>query len=207
MAADNSADSTPNGAAITADPALNRIGKNSKIKRFRNQLARITNFWSITNILFSTLFFILRILPPMCEYLFRNCQMDMSESQAVLFMFCIAVVKNRRALDWVSYLKTFLLLCKVLNLYLFWTHDMVYGLAYAVCWLIFFVVFPEPDYSGTDNVSYFTQKQFEAEIDAGKSARCKRVLVICFYTPFAQTCINFAPLIRVLRRFAEYEIR
>jgi thiol-disulfide isomerase/thioredoxin len=91
----------------------------------------------------------------------------------------------------INYLTSSFLYTKLANLILWFYSDIRLGAVYAVFFILFAILLPEPTYSGPDSVVYFRQaNSLEDELE-----RDKRVTwLVAFYTTWNPACVTFAPI-------------
>lgn len=154
----------------------------------------------ITNIILSVLFFVLKALPPFCQYLFDDCYLELKQWEWLTFLGCVIVLKNRKQASAGEYISVACMFAKALNLILFYQISVPYAFLYAFACLLHFVFFPMPVYKGPEFVTYFRGPHLKSEI-----ARDTRVTwVICFYAAWSPPCVSFAPVFAEIS--AEYHL-
>lgn len=165
----------------------------------RAELARVTNAHHAVNALLSISYLTLRLVRPICTYLYDTCELDFGEMEVYVFLGCVSAFKSHRALDWLAFFKVLAMLTKVVNTYLFWKLDFVYGIVYAVLCLLHFVLLPEPAYAGPSECQYLNDVDLKNELEIARAARARApgggiTWLVCFFTPFSNKCIDFAPI-------------
>lgn len=173
------------------------VSRHPQIIALRVALERILNFYHVSNILLAVTFLVLRTVPPFCSYLFHSCTLNFAESQVILFTLCVTVVKNRKAIDWVSYLKTFCMLAKLANCYLFYKSNILYCIIFTTVAFLHILLVNEPVYRGPDKCIFWTDRQFEQELFEARRGNVKatsRNLLVCFFTPFSDASRSFSPI-------------
>ncbi|XP_065202641.1 thioredoxin-related transmembrane protein 2 homolog [Planococcus citri] len=157
------------------------------------------------NILMSFSYVIFKKTPVLCNYMFSNfetkCEFDSRESDILLFMLIVVMIRSRKSgsVSMINYLTSSFMYCKVASLIL-WTYaDIRTGILYGVLFLVLAIWVPEPTYEGPSNVVYFrTTATLEDELSKNKNI----TWLVCFYTVWNPSCVNFAPIFAQLS--AEY---
>ncbi|KAK7087667.1 thioredoxin-related transmembrane protein 2-like [Littorina saxatilis] len=154
----------------------------------------------ITNVLLAISFFIFKTLPGVCDVLFEDCRLELREWEWLTFLGCIIVLKNRKQANLTSYVNTACMFAKVLNLILFFKHNLAYGILYFFVGLLHFIFLPRPVYDGPENVVYFRGPNLQDELE-----RDRRISwVITFYAAWSPQCLTFAPTFAEIS--AEYSL-
>ncbi|XP_070573397.1 thioredoxin-related transmembrane protein 2 homolog [Ptychodera flava] len=164
-----------------------------------NRVRRLLHPYYIANIILCLSYVFLKVTPPCCHILFPadECSLSWEDSNAYLFLMCVLVVKNRRSDDWIQYLSAGFLFTKVANTVLFAKSDPRWGALFGVACLIIFVVFPEPAFSGPDNIIYFNEATLQEELEKDRNG----YWLVEFYAGWSPPCVRFASL------FAELSVK
>lgn len=144
----------------------------------------------ITNIILSISYILLKTLPPVCELLFDDCNLDLKEWEMLTFLGCIIVMKNRKQAAARQYISTVCLFAKVLAGYMFFKTNSAYGIIFAVFCLVQMIFFPEPVYRGPEQITYFRGPHLEEELE-----RDKRITwVVTFFAAWSPPCVSFSSI-------------
>lgn len=156
---------------------------------FFKNLARFSHPHYILNLLLSVVFFGLKTISPVCDYLFEDCQLELREWELLTFLGCIIVMKNRKQPSLIAYLGTACMFSKMLSAVLFARQNPIYAVVYVLACFLHLAFLPEPAYRGPEHVTYFRGPNLEDEIQ-----RDKRVTwLIEFYAAWSPQCAQFAP--------------
>lgn len=106
----------------------------------------------------------------------------------------------------ISYLSSSFMYAKVANAILFFYADAIYGLLFVIVFirkwddldlfglflaLVVAIFFPEPTYTGPENITYFRGAAgLEDELNRDK----KVIWLVAFYTMWSPACNNLAPI-------------
>ncbi|RZC42547.1 thioredoxin-related transmembrane protein 2 -like protein [Asbolus verrucosus] len=147
------------------------------------------------NILLSLSYVILKRTPGLCNYLFnvQECEFDGRETEILFFLIIVVMIRSRKSgsVSMISYLSSSFVYTKVANLILWFNADFLMGIFYGIIFILGALIFPEPAYSGPDNVIYFRGVQgLDEELSRSKD----RYWLITFYTVWNPACVNFAPI-------------
>jgi len=114
----------------------------------------------ILNVFASAIFPVLRGIEPLCTCMFElaedgTCTFDYRDVEIMMFLAFVIVIKNRKWLSPKEYISNLFMFSKCANFLLLMRQDWRWGVLYALLCIVLFIAFPEPSYSGPDNVSYF----------------------------------------------------
>lgn len=163
-------------------------------------------YW--VNILMALSYLISKKAIPICSRIFKHrgeemCELDSRETEILFFLLIIIMIRSRKtgSVTMVNYLSSSFLYTKVANAILWAYSDFRYGLGFLLLCVLVGMVLPEPSYKGPEHITYFRNAQtFEEEL-----SRDKRInWLICFYTVWNPSCVNFAPVFAELS--AEYNL-
>ncbi|TDG50911.1 hypothetical protein AWZ03_002566 [Drosophila navojoa] len=164
-------------------------------------------YW--VNILLAVSYLVSKKTKVICTRLFQHanqeeedvCDMDSREVEILFFLLIVVMIRSRKtgSVTMINYLTSSFLYTKVANLILWAYADFRYGLGFLLICVLVGMLLPEPSYSGPEHITYFRNaKTFEEEL-----VRDKKVSwLICFYTVWNPSCVNFAPIFAELS--AEY---
>jgi len=146
------------------------------------------------NIVLSSLFFIVRKTPGICDVLPSTentpCDFDWREMEAFMFLSCIIVIRNRSALSWYQTYSTALQFAKLTSAYLFWRMNIYFGLFYMILCTIRLYFLPDDRIKLPDSVEYLNDLQ-----------ECsKGYWLICLYSTWSPQCQKVAPVFSELSR-------
>ncbi|CAD6998879.1 unnamed protein product [Ceratitis capitata] len=173
-------------------------------KQFR-ELAK-PYYW--INIVLSISYVVAKKLYPICTRLFKHrgeemCELDSRETEILFFLLIVVMIRSRKtgSVTMVNYLSASFLYTKVANVILWAYSDFRYGIGFLLICVLVSIILPEPSYRGPEHITYFRNMQtFEEEL-----VRDKRInWLICFYTVWNPSCVNFAPIFAELS--AEYDL-
>ncbi|KAK6635357.1 hypothetical protein RUM44_000608 [Polyplax serrata] len=102
------------------------------------------------------------------------------------------MIRSRKtgSITMISYLSSSFIYTKVTNMLLWFYADLKLGLLYTVIFVLVGIFFPEPTYSGPQNVTYFRGLQgLDEELERDKQVNW----LVAFYTMWSPSCNNFAP--------------
>ncbi|XP_070573819.1 thioredoxin-related transmembrane protein 2 homolog [Ptychodera flava] len=189
-----------------------------------NRVRRLLHPYYIANIILCLSYVFLKVTPPCCHILFPadECSLSWEDSNAYLFLMCVLVVKNRRSDDWIQYLSAGFLFTKVANTVLFANqiqdgelclvyfhkqlsivkdnvlyHVDLINMPLRPQYIVIFVVFPEPAFSGPDNIIYFNEATLQEELEKDRNG----YWLVEFYAGWSPPCVRFASL------FAELSVK
>lgn len=162
-------------------------------------------YW--VNIFLTFSYLLAKKLPFTCQRLFKHkeemCELDSRETEILFFLLIVVMIRSRKtgSVTMVNYLSASFIYTKVANLILWGYGDFRYGIGYLVVFVLVAMLLPEPSYKGLEYITYFRNAQtFEEEL-----VRDKRInWLICFYTVWNPSCVNFAPIFAELS--AEYNL-
>lgn len=151
--------------------------------------------------------------PGLCSYLFTSmkkeydsaCELDGRESEILFFLAIVVMIRTRKAgsVTMINYLTSSFIYTKIANLILWSYADYLYGMIFAVIFVLTALILPEPTYSGPENVTYFrTATALDDELV--QSNKQQVVWLVCFYCVWQPSCVNFAPIFSELS--AEYHL-
>lgn len=148
----------------------------------------------IFNLFLTASFVMCRKFPPICKNLPTmvedGCKFDWRESEGLMFLVCIVMLKNRLASSLQQMVETFIMFAKLLNLMMFYRLDPVYSFFYALLCLSSMWFFPEPFPDGPEDILYFSDKTMKETIEEDSRV----VWIIEFYTTWSPQCHTVAPV-------------
>lgn len=175
---------------------------------FQKQLRELLKPYYWINIFLSISYVLAKKLVPLCAKLFKHrgedmCELDSRETEILFFLLIVVMIRSRKtgSVTMVNYLSASFLYTKVANAILWAYSDFRYGIGFFLLCVLVSTVLPEPSYSGPEHIIYFRNMHtFEEEL-----VRDKRInWMICFYTVWNPSCVNFAPIFAELS--AEYNL-
>lgn len=171
----------------------------------KKDLRQIAHPYYLVNIFLSLSYLIAKKLPYLCNYTFMSseakCELDSRESEILFFLIIVIMIRTRKAgsVTMVSYLSSSFIYSKVANMILWFYADIRLGLIFTVVFVLTGLFFPEPTYSGPENITYFRGTQaLEDEMERDKNV----TWLVAFITMWNPACNNFAPIFSQLS--AEY---
>jgi len=174
---------------------------------WKKQLALLAKPYYWVNILLAISYLLAKKTQFICIRLFNlagedeACDLDSREVEILFFLLIVVMIRSRKtgSITMINYLASSFLYTKVANAILWAYADFRYGLGFLLLCVLVGMVLPEPSYRGPEHITYFRNAQvFEEEL-----ARDKRTTwLICFYTVWIPSCVNFAPVFAELS--AEY---
>ncbi|EFO98618.1 hypothetical protein CRE_20213 [Caenorhabditis remanei] len=131
----------------------------------------------------------------LCNYVFatdanQQCEIDSREREILMFLLIILAWKGRKATNWMHYVNNIFLFSKIAGIFLFIRADILAGTLYILACLIVTVLFPEPAYTGPEQVTYFQGEQLFEELTRNRNT----VWVIQFFTTWSQECRHTTPV-------------
>ncbi|KAJ8921169.1 hypothetical protein NQ315_013641 [Exocentrus adspersus] len=160
----------------------------------KQDLIQLLKPYYIFNILLSLSYIILKRTPGLCNYIFgtETCEFDGRETEILFFLIIVIAMRTRKtgSVSMINYLSSSFIYTKVANLILWFSADFVLGIIYGVIFILGALIFPEPTYSGPNNVIYFRDVQ---GLDEELSRNKKVTWLVAFYTVWNPVCVTFAP--------------
>ena len=156
----------------------------------------------ILNMLVSAVFPLLRGIEPLCVCMFEKdengaCTFDYRDIEIMMFLAFIIVIKNRKWQSTKEYIANLFMFSKCANVLLLMRQDLRWGSLYALICVILFIAFPEPSYSGPDNISYFRA----SGLDEALLQNPKKVYLVEFFAVWSPECS------RISNTFAKLSLR
>ncbi|CAH0381195.1 unnamed protein product [Bemisia tabaci] len=152
-------------------------------------------YW--VNIILSLSYICAKKFPLICNFTFPHsdsrCELDSKEGEILLFLAIVVMIRTRRAgsVSMINYLSLSFMYTKAVNTVLWFYADFRLGILFVVLFILVAVFLPEPTYSGPDYVNYFRAlHNLEEELERDKQV----TWLICFYTAWNPSCVNFAPI-------------
>lgn len=181
---------------------------------FKKDLILLVKPYYWVNILLSVSYLVAKKAPGICTYLFTatkkveaesECELDSRETEILFFLAIVVMIRTRKtgSVTMINYLTSSFIYTKIANLILWGYADYLYGMIFAVIFVLTALILPEPTYSGPENVTYFrTATALDDELQ--QSERQQIVWLVCFYCVWQPSCVNFAPIFSELS--AEYHL-
>lgn len=155
----------------------------------------------ILNSVACSLYVFLKSVKPFCEWLFPDdeCQISWRDFELLSFLGIVLAVKNRKwkPATWQEVVSMIFMFSKIANFVLFARSDLRLGLIYLIFCLVLFLLFPEPSYSGPDEIQFFRGPALDDALRDDPSV----TWLVEFYAPWCPPCVRFAPT------FAELSLR
>ncbi|CAB3402507.1 unnamed protein product [Caenorhabditis bovis] len=150
--------------------------------------------YHFVNILLSIAFPLLKS-SSLCEYIFKTennyeCGIDSREREILMFLLVVIMWKGRKATNWLDYVSNIFLFSKLAGMFLFIRADIIAGIIYVFACLVVMLLFPEPVYSGPEQVTYFQGDQLFQELTKNRNT----VWVIQFFTTWSPECKHTTPV-------------
>lgn len=160
-------------------------------------------YW--VNVILSLSYITAKRVTAICHLVFPDkteCELDMRESEILFFLLIVVVIRTRKtgSVTMVNYLASSFIYTKVANLLLWFYADVRLGIAYGAVMILLGLLLPEPAYTGPENVTYFRAGGLDEELQRDKQI----IWLVCFYTVWNPSCVNFAPVFAQLS--AEYAL-
>jgi len=155
-------------------------------------LKQLWTFHHVTNIILCVSYYLTRVVPPFCYWLYPDskCIIGQREYEIFLFLAVVIYVKNRKAASFLHYLSTVFLFTKLANVFMFYWANPAYAVIYGAACIVQMVMFPEPAFTGPEKVLYFRGPNLRDEID-----RDKRITwLVEFYANWSPLCQQVAPV-------------
>ncbi|XP_016988203.1 thioredoxin-related transmembrane protein 2 homolog [Drosophila rhopaloa] len=174
---------------------------------WKKQLALLAKPYYWVNILLAISYMLAKKTKFICTRLFNlvgeeeDCDLDSREVEILFFLLIVVMIRSRKtgSVTMINYLASSFLYTKVANAILWAYADFRYGLGFLLLCVLVGMVLPEPSYRGPEHITYFRNAQVLEE----ELVRDKRTSwLICFYTVWIPSCVNFAPIYAELS--AEY---
>nr|XP_046916494.1 thioredoxin-related transmembrane protein 2 homolog [Dermatophagoides farinae] len=144
----------------------------------------------LVNILLAFSFLVLKLVPPFCNYLFKECQLEHRDTEILFFTIVIIMFRTRKQgnVTFLPYLSSACMLMKLGNILLYFNAGPLYGIVFGCCCLLQMLLLPEPTYQGPENIAYMKGEDLEEEI-----GRDKRVVwLVELYAAWSPPCVDFA---------------
>lgn len=138
------------------------------------------------NFFLSISYFALKLTPYVCETIFESCELEWRETEILMLLSIFVAVKTRKSPSFNAFVNTLFTFSKVANIVLYWREGPLHTFAFLLCWFIQFIFFPEPAYSGPDNILHMRGGHLENEINADPRV----TWLVCFHTTWSQECRN-----------------
>lgn len=162
-------------------------------------ISKELRYWVSLHYLFNSLaclvYVFTKVWQPVCTSLFEldengECQLDWRDTEILMFLCFIVVLKNRRwkPLTAVEYVANLFLFGKCANCLLFFRQDLRWGILYSIFCLLLFFVFPEPSYSGPEKITYFRGQALDEKLLQNP----EESLVVEFFAPWSPPCTRFS---------------
>ncbi|XP_027043642.1 thioredoxin-related transmembrane protein 2 homolog [Pocillopora damicornis] len=134
-----------------------------------------------------------------CEVIYSHAMSSARDFELLSFLVIVLAVKNRKwkPASWQEIASMVFLFSKIANFVLFARSDLRLGLIYLIICIVLFLLFPEPSYSGPDEVFFFRGPALDDALRDNPSV----TWLIEFYAPWCPPCVRFAPT------FAELSLR
>ncbi|CAD6188067.1 unnamed protein product [Caenorhabditis auriculariae] len=164
-----------------------------------DEVRSVLTAYHLVNLLLSTLFFLLKVTP-LCDFVFvwdeqdGSCGIESREREILLFLLIVIMWKGRKATNSLHYVNNVFLYSKIASFFLFFRADPLLGIFYFAVCLICLVVFPEPAFSGPENVTYFQGEQLYDQLVKDK----KTTWVVQFFTTWSGECKHTTPVFAAL---------
>ncbi|BFG03611.1 thioredoxin-related transmembrane protein 2 homolog [Drosophila madeirensis] len=166
---------------------------------WKKQLATLAMPYYWVNILMALSYLLSKKTKFICTRIFTLgeeddvCDLDSREAEILFFLLIVVMIRSRKtgSVTMINYLSSSFLYTKVANAILWGYADFRFGLGFLLMCVLVGMVLPEPSYRGPEHITYFRNSQvFEDEL-----VRDKRTSwLICFYTVWNPSCVNFAPV-------------
>jgi len=205
--ATESSDSNANSNKLTngAPPGSGPRKATSMFNSVKRELYQLAHPYYIINLILGLSFLCLRLIPPVCYYVFGNsggseigrkpedCELDTRENEILFFLLIVVMIRSRKtgaSNSMTSYFASGFVYAKVANLILFFRTDPRYGLLYLLLFTLQAMLLPEPTYKGPESIIYFRATGLDEEL-----SRDPRVTwLVTFYAAWSPSCVNFSPV-------------
>ncbi|XP_040028584.2 thioredoxin-related transmembrane protein 2-A [Gasterosteus aculeatus] len=150
----------------------------------------------VSSLLMTVAFLAVRKAPGVCEHLAtqredgNSCDFDWRETEILMFLCAIVMMKNRRAITLEQHIGNVFLFSKVANVILFFRLDIRLGIVYLALCVAFVMTCKPPLYMGPEYIKYFSDKTIDEELQ--KDSRI--TWIVEFYANWASDCQSFAPV-------------
>lgn len=161
----------------------------------KKDLRQLVKPYYILNLILTFSYITLKKLPGLCNYLFNceECEFNGRETEILFFLLIVVMIRTRRAgsVTMINYLSASFIYTKVANLILFFYADWLMGIIFGIVFILSALLFPEPTYSGPDNVVYF---RGVSGLDEELARNKKVTWLVAFGAVWNPACVNFAPI-------------
>ncbi|KAI6215147.1 hypothetical protein M3Y94_00351100 [Aphelenchoides besseyi] len=127
-------------------------------------------------------------------YVGARREIDTREHEILLLLAVVIVWKNRKATNWLHYLNTIFLFCKVANTFLFFRESVIYGVPYLLTAILSSFFIDEPIPTESSNVKSFVGTQLHDAIESDYSI----VWVVMFFSAWSSECRYLSAVFSVL---------
>lgn len=165
----------------------------------RKELCLLAKPYYWLNLLMALSYIVAKKTIPICNRVFRHnmtdemCELDGRETEILFFLLIVIMIRSRKtgSVTMVNYLSSSFIYTKVANAILWAYSDFRYGLGFLAVCILIGSLFTEPTYKGPEQITYFRSIQaFDDELQRDKHVNW----LICFYTMWNPSCVNFAPI-------------
>ncbi|KAK9876117.1 hypothetical protein WA026_011235 [Henosepilachna vigintioctopunctata] len=161
----------------------------------KQDLKQLMKPYYMFNILLSLSYIAFKRVPILCHNFFEtdHCEFEGRETEILFFLIIVVMIRTRKAgsVSMVNYISSSFIYTKVANLILWFNADILMGIIYGIIFIFGAFLFPEPTYSGADQVIYFRgAENLNEELQKEKHT----IWLITFYTVWNPACVNFAPI-------------
>jgi len=153
------------------------------------QIVEYLHGYYILNAVVSAVFPLIRGIEPLCTCLFElsedgTCTFDYRDIEIMMFLAFVIVIKNRKWQSAKEYISNLFMFSKCANFLLLVRQDLRWGFLYGLLCIILFIAFPEPSYSGPDNISYFRG----SGLDDALIQNPKKIYLVEFFAVWSPEC-------------------
>lgn len=149
----------------------------------------------VLNFVACLLYVVSKTVEPICYALYEpnaegECQLDWRDTEVLMFLCLVVVLKNRRwkPLTSVEYVSNLVLFGKCANALLFFRQDLRWGTIYLLLCLILFIVFPEPIYAGPEKITFFRGQALDEQL----LHHPEKTWIVEFYVNWTAPCTRLA---------------
>lgn len=161
------------------------------LDNLKKEIRLLLHPYFVANYFLISLYFITKLVPFICPYLYETCSIEVQEYEMLTFLGCIVAFKKKREVTITNFLAWFCMFAKVVNVLMFLRTSNLYAIIYLCLWLLQAVFLQQPVYRGPDKIVYFGEKALEEEVLKGDP---RITWLVAFYASWSPACITFAPI-------------
>lgn len=144
----------------------------------------------ITNCYLAINYFLFKLTPYVCEYVFDSCELEWRELEILMLLAVFIAVKSRKSPTFNVFINTLFTFSKVANIVLYWREGPIHVFIFVLSWFLHFVFIPQPAYKGPENIVYLRGSHLENEIHSDPRV----TWLVCFHASWSPPCVDLEPV-------------